>query len=94
LKGERVGLNDKFFEHGGHSLLATQVMSRIRQTLGVDFTMHTLFERPMLRGLAETIDATIKSGLGSEAPPIQPVPRNRDLPLSFAQLRLWFIDQL
>lgn len=94
LKVERVGVNDNFFELGGHSLLATQVMSRIRQTFHVDFPLHTLFERPTLRGLAESIEAAIKSGLGSEAPPIKPAPRDRDLPLSFAQLRLWFINQL
>jgi len=89
---ERVGINDNFFNLGGHSLLATQVVSRIRETFQVEMPLRRMFEAPTVAGLAETIDVSRSRGL--QAPPIVPIPRGGELPLSFAQQRLWFIDQL
>jgi non-ribosomal peptide synthetase component F len=88
---ERVGIYDNFFHLGGHSLLATQVVSRIRETFQVEMPLRCMFEAPTVAGLAATIDV---SRTGLQAPPIVPVPRDGELPLSFAQQRLWFIDQL
>ncbi len=89
---ERVGIYDNFFHLGGHSLLATQVVSRIRETFQVEMPLRCMFEAPTVAGLAETID--ISRGKGLQAPPIVPIPRGGEMPLSFAQQRLWFIDQL
>ena len=94
LKLERVGVRDQFFELGGHSLLATQVISRIRQTFQVELPLRALFEAPTVAGLAERVEALQREQQGLLAPPIQPVPRTAPLPLSFAQQRLWFLDQL
>ncbi|MEU6432678.1 condensation domain-containing protein, partial [Microbispora sp. NPDC046973] len=88
---DRVGVTDNFFDLGGHSLLATQVITRIRAALGTDTGVAAIFDHPTVGELAAVID----TGTASEAPPpIVPVSRERKLPLSFAQQRLWFLDQL
>ena len=94
LNVERVGIYDDFFDLGGHSLLATQVVSRIRETFQVEMPLRCLFETPTVAGLAESLALSRRDGQSLELSSIQPVPRDGDLPLSFAQQRLWFIDQL
>ncbi|MFL6234420.1 MAG: amino acid adenylation domain-containing protein [Thermoanaerobaculia bacterium] len=91
LSTGRVGLYDDFFQLGGHSLLATRLVSRIREAFGVELPLRRIFERPGLAAMAEEIEAAAG---GEAAPPLLPVPRDGDLPLSFAQERLWFLDQL
>ncbi|WP_420127865.1 non-ribosomal peptide synthase/polyketide synthase [Longimicrobium sp.] len=90
LRVERVGRRDHFFELGGHSLLAVRVISRVRQDLGAEVALGELFERPVLADFARGLQAASRTGL----PAIEPVQRGADLPLSFAQQRLWFIDRL
>ena len=94
LKLDRVGIHDQFFELGGHSLLATQVVSRIRQAFQVELPLRALFEAPTVAELSERVEALQREQQGLLAPPIVPVPRTAPLPLSFAQQRLWFLDQL
>ena len=91
---ERVGADDHFFDLGGHSLLATQVMSRLREAFGVELPLRELFAYPVLADLASRVEAARRSGVRELAPPLTPVSRGGSLPLSFAQQRLWFIDQL
>ncbi|MEV6868817.1 amino acid adenylation domain-containing protein, partial [Streptosporangium subroseum] len=88
---ERAGVADNFFELGGHSLLATQVISRVRAAFGVEVPLAVLFDHPTVSGMATVVDGSVP---GASAPPIVPVPRDGLLPLSFAQQRLWFLDQL
>ncbi|SDY32320.1 amino acid adenylation domain-containing protein, partial [Myxococcus xanthus] len=93
LRVERVRPQDDFFELGGHSLLATQLVTRVRAELGVEVPLRTLFEAPTLAGLAERIEALMMQASRASMPPLEPVPRNAALPLSFAQQRLWFLSQ-
>ncbi len=90
---EKVGVYDNFFELGGHSLLATQVVSRTRDAFKVELPLRNLIEKPTVARLAEIIDEEKKKGEELEGPPIKPIPRDIELPVSFAQERLWFLDQ-
>ena len=87
---ERVGRWDHFFELGGHSLLAVQVISRVRQVLEVEVALGELFARPVLGDFARILAQATRA----ELPPIEPVAREGRLALSFAQQRLWFLEQL
>jgi SAM-dependent methyltransferase/acyl carrier protein len=94
LRLERVGVTDDFFELGGHSLSATQVIARLRQAFRVEFPLRVLFESPTVAGLARALDDIERGRSGMIVPPLVPAPRDRALPLSFAQQRLWVLDQI
>jgi len=98
LKLDGIGVTDNFFEIGGHSLVATQVISRVRKSFGIDIGVGSIFENPTVEGLANRIEEAMRSGGKEEEPPLVRVRREGErgtrLPLSFAQQRLWFIDQL
>ncbi|WP_020479985.1 non-ribosomal peptide synthetase [Mastigocladopsis repens] len=94
LNIQQVGINDNFFELGGHSLLATQVISQVREAFQVELPLRSLFESPTVAGLGDRIETALRSGQKLEVPPIERVARDGELPLSFAQQRLWFLDQL
>jgi amino acid adenylation domain-containing protein len=90
----RVGARDNFFDLGGHSLTATAMTSLARSTFRVELPARALFERPTLAELAEHVEALLQADEGVELPPIIPQPHAGDPPLSFAQQRLWFLDEL
>ena len=91
---ERVGVRDNFFGLGGHSLLATQLISRVRDVFQVELPLRNAFESPTVAALAERVDVALRSTGTQEIPPIRRIPRDQEIPLSFAQQRLWFLDQL
>ena len=91
---DRVGIQDNFFELGGHSLLGVRVQSRIRDAFGIELPLRYLFESPTVEALASIVERERLSDHGIEAPPIERIARDQNLPLSFAQQRLWFLDQL
>jgi len=94
LRVSGVGRQSNFFELGGHSLLATQVVSRLRLEAGVEVALRSLFEHPTLAALAALVELSSKETRDARVPPIARAPRNSVLPLSYAQQRLWFLNQL
>src|SRR5262249_17489169 len=91
---ERVGTQDNFFELGGHSRLATQVISRLRTALEVELPLRAIFEAPTVAALAGRVEEVRRAASGLPAAPLRPVPRDGELPLSYAQETLWFLDRL
>lgn len=94
LNVQKVGIYDNFFELGGHSLLATRIISLVRQVFEIELPLRRLFEEPTVAKLAKDIETATKVALKPEIPPIEHISRNEELPLSFAQQRLWFLAQL
>ena len=96
----QVGIEDDFFDLGGHSLLATQVVSRVRKLFGAELSLRAMFEAPTVALMAPMVSSDSADGESERSlPPIEPLPRpdgipSGDVPLSFAQQRLWFLDQL
>ncbi|HYU31102.1 MAG TPA: amino acid adenylation domain-containing protein [Thermoanaerobaculia bacterium] len=90
-----IGVHDNFFELGGHSLLGTALVNLAREVLGTDLPLQALFETPTVAGMTAAV-AAARGAAGQALPlaPLSPVARTGDLPLSYAQARMWFLHQL
>ncbi len=86
---ERVGVDDSFFDLGGDSLSAMRLVSAVNTSMNTDLSVRTLFDAPTVARLATHIG----SGTG-HGEPLTAGARPAVIPLSFAQSRLWFLDQL
>ncbi|WP_409181044.1 non-ribosomal peptide synthase/polyketide synthase [Amycolatopsis sp. VS8301801F10] len=86
---DRIGAEDDFFALGGDSILAVQALSRLRRKLGAELSARALFDAPSVAALARLVDSGPRAGQEIPAGP----PRDL-LPLSPAQRRLWFLDEL
>ncbi|HYX24592.1 MAG TPA: amino acid adenylation domain-containing protein, partial [Thermoanaerobaculia bacterium] len=93
LLGRHPGPDESFFDLGGHSLAALRLVSRVRSAFGVELGPAAVLETPTLAALAARIEAAL-AGPRPASPPLVPGPRGGELPPSFAQQRLWFLDQL
>jgi amino acid adenylation domain-containing protein len=90
---KQIGVEDNFFELGGHSLLATQVISRVRQTLSIEVALGLLFEKPTIASFARAI-AELPSNTDVSKSQAISQSANRDSGLSFAQQRMWLLEQI
>ena len=90
---KEVAVNANFFELGGHSLLALRMVSRLQSAFQIELPVDSVFEAPIVSSLAAVIENIISADEGHTLPVIHPVSRDENLPLSFAQQRLWIQDQ-
>ncbi|RKI58436.1 amino acid adenylation domain-containing protein, partial [Corallococcus sp. AB049A] len=95
LRVPHVGAHDDFFALGGHSLLATRLVSRLRSTFQVELPLRGLFEGATVADVTDQVEARLLARTGlPRVPAIRKAPRDGGLPLSFAQQRLWVMEQL
>jgi amino acid adenylation domain-containing protein len=94
LDRDVISIHDDFFDLGGHSMTAIRVIARLNQALNVEIKPQTLFESATVAKLAMALESEARKGATRQAVALTPVPRTGRLPLSFAQQRLWFFDQL
>ena len=91
---EVVGVEDNFFDLGGHSLLATQVVARAQAAFGTEVALRSVFEAPTVAAMAELVEVALRRGTGLSVPALVRRASDEEPELSFAQQRLWFLDQL
>ncbi|ASS75461.1 hypothetical protein CIG75_11055 [Tumebacillus algifaecis] len=91
---EQVGAFDDFFELGGHSLLGTRLVSRIREVFQAEMPLRALFDHATVAALAKLLSDENQSVTPVQLPPLRKALRDEPIPLSYAQQRLWFLDQL
>jgi len=94
LKVDQIGIHDNFFESGGHSLLAVQLIVRINKQFQTEFPLHLLFEEPTVAGLSRLLATSLEQAPAANTEHIHTITRDLPIPASFAQQRLWFLDQL
>ncbi len=93
LGARRIGAHDSFFDIGGHSLMVMKMLARVRALFEIEVPLKDFIEGPTLANLARLVERALVNDGGSIAPPIERVDRSQPLPASFAQHRLWFLDQ-
>jgi amino acid adenylation domain-containing protein/non-ribosomal peptide synthase protein (TIGR01720 family) len=99
LEMDKIGVHDNFFELGGDSIQAAVVMNRVQEAIGTAIPVRAIFMNPTIAALAEEIERNTQVDMGETGAEensfnIPIIPREGELPLSFAQQRLWFLDQL
>lgn len=99
LRMDTISIDWNFFDVGGQSILATKLIAAIRQAFSIEWTLKDIFSAPTCQQQAAAIEQQLKQTEGDIPTPrinhsIPILSRNAPLPLSSAQKRLWFIEQL
>ena len=89
-----MSVHDNFFHLGGDSIHAARVISRVRESMGRELSFLAFFENPTVAQMARSMETVSWETKDLETAPLQPIPRDRRIPLSYAQERMWFFDQL
>jgi amino acid adenylation domain-containing protein len=92
LKLDRISIHDEFLEVGGDSILAARIIARIRAEFGVELPIYGFFDRPTISTISQLIER-LPAPDQADVAPIEPIPRDRPLALSFTQQRMWFLSQ-
>jgi hypothetical protein len=90
----QIGIDDNFWELGGDTLVAAQTCARLCNVLRIDIPVRCLFEHPTVARLAPELEKLQAAQTARQEREIKRIPRNGRLPLSFAQQRMWLMDQL
>ncbi|WP_267116435.1 non-ribosomal peptide synthetase [Xanthomonas sacchari] len=93
LRLDRVGLRDSFFELGGHSLLAMRVIAQLRANLAVELPLRAIFDHPTVAELGVEAAKRLRQPAADPALSLVPRSSHETIALSFAQERLWFLEQ-
>ena len=93
LENGHIGALDNFFDLGGHSLLVTQMLTRIRNVLGIDLEFAQVFAAATVENVAALVDRAPES-VRFRLPRIEPAPPEERVTLSFPQEQVWFLSQL
>ncbi len=91
---DQIGINHSFIDLGGNSLQATRIISRIQETYDLEIELRSLFENPTISEFSQHIERLLTGNLNHKLFQILPQSQTLNLPLSFAQTRLWFLDRL
>ena len=91
---ERIGITDNFFSLGGHSLLATRALARVRAVFAINLPLSAFFDAPTVATFAMQVERAQDGIAPGGPPPIIATQANVPQPLSYAQERMWFLDQL
>ncbi len=89
---DRPGVYDNFFDLGGHSLSATQVQARIRHAFDLEIPFSTFFQAPTILALSKHLAHAVSAA--HSLPEIKKISRQLEIPLSFPQEGVWFLQQL
>ncbi|MBX9256329.1 amino acid adenylation domain-containing protein [Desmonostoc muscorum CCALA 125] len=91
---EQIGVHDNFFNLGGHSLIAVQILSRLREIFQVELSFQNIFANPTVAGLAQLVQQHSQLKQQLQCPTMQRISRSGNLPVSFAQERVYFIQEV
>lgn len=91
LRKPNIQPGDDFFELGGHSISAMQIVSRIKDQYHIDLPLWELIENPTIAQISKILQEKTET---QSFPPPRPVSRQKRLPMSFSQERLWFLDRM
>ncbi|HEX8985756.1 MAG TPA: amino acid adenylation domain-containing protein [Bryobacteraceae bacterium] len=94
LAKDSIGVLDNFFELGGDSVLAMQLLARFAEVARAEMPLLAFFAAPTVEAMADWLEAAPRPEAQREAPRLAAQPRTREMPLSFAQQRMWFLAQL